>query len=136
MPLLLRHIDVPRERITVMDMEDRRDAIADAISAGVNYRVGQVTEENYSTLLAELLSQGDLFIDLSWNVETLAMLDWCHHNDVRYVNTSVEEWNPYEKEGADVTLYARQMKMRKIIAGLTLDDTGSFKRFDGETVAW
>jgi len=26
--------------------------------------------------------------------------------------------------------------MRKIIAGLTLDDTGSFKRFDGETVAW
>jgi NAD(P)-dependent dehydrogenase (short-subunit alcohol dehydrogenase family) len=26
--------------------------------------------------------------------------------------------------------------MRKIIAGLTLDDTGSFKRFNGETVAW
>jgi homospermidine synthase len=117
MPLLLRHIDLPPDRMTVMDMVDRRETIADAISAGVNYRVGQVTEENYSTLLAELLSPGDLFIDLSWNVETLAMLDWCHHNGVRYVNTSVEEWDPYEKEGAEVTLYARQMKMRKLIAG-------------------
>jgi homospermidine synthase len=117
LPLLLRHIDGAPSRITVMDMVDRRDTIADAISAGVNFRVGQVTEENHKTLLAELLSPGDLFVDLSWNVETLAMLDWCHHNEVRYINTSVEEWNPYEKEGAEVTLYARQMKLRKLIAG-------------------
>ncbi len=122
-PLLLRHIAVPPERILVMDMEDRREAIADAISAGVNFRVGQVTKENYRWLLAELLSPGDLFIDLSWNVESLAMLDWCHHNGVRYVNTSVEEWNPYEKEGAEFTLYARQMEMRKLITGWD-DPTG------------
>ena len=116
-PLLLRHIHVAPNRITVMDMVDRRETIADAISAGVNFRVGQVTEENHKSLLAELLSPGDLFIDLSWNVETLAMLDWCHHNSVRYINTSVEEWNPYEKDGAEVTLYARQMKLRKLISG-------------------
>ncbi|MDA0591003.1 MAG: saccharopine dehydrogenase NADP-binding domain-containing protein [Planctomycetota bacterium] len=116
-PLLVRHIDVPPDRITVLDMVDRRETIADAISAGVNFRVGQVTEENHKTLLAELLGAGDLFVDLSWNVETLAMLDWCHHNGVRYINTSVEEWNPYDKVGAEFTLYARQMKIRELIAG-------------------
>lgn len=116
-PLLLRHIDVPADRITVMDMADRRESIAEAVAAGVKFRVGKITEENHHSLLTELLSPGDLLIDLSWNVETLAMLDWCHDHRVLYINTSVEEWNPYEKEGADFTLYARQMKIRKLVDG-------------------
>jgi homospermidine synthase len=116
-PLLLRHIDCPPDRITVMDMVDNRDQIAEAIAAGVNYRVGQVTPENFNDVLSELLGEGDLFVDLSWNVDTLTILDWCHHRGVLYVNTSVEEWNPYEKTGADFTLYKRQMNLRKMIAG-------------------
>jgi homospermidine synthase len=115
-PLLLRHVKCPPDRITVMDMVDNRETIAEAISAGVNYRVGQITPENYSEVLSQRLGEGDLFIDLSWNVDTLTILDWCHHRGVRYVNTSVEEWNPYGKTGADFTLYTRQMNLRKMIA--------------------
>lgn len=115
-PLLLRHVKCPPDRITVMDMVDNRETIAEAISAGVNYRVGQITPENYSEVLSQRLGEGDLFIDLSWNVDTLTILDWCHHRSVRYVNTSVEEWNPYGKTGADFTLYTRQMNLRKMIA--------------------
>lgn len=116
-PLLLRHIDISPERITVMDMVDRRDAVSDAVNAGVNYRVGQITPENFDEVLGELLSEGDLFVDLSWNVGTTDILDWCHHRGVLYVNTSVEEWNPYGKQGAEFTLYHRQMNIRQMIAG-------------------
>ena len=45
-PLLLRHINCPADRITVMDMVDNRETISEALAAGVNYRVGQVTAEN------------------------------------------------------------------------------------------
>ena len=100
-----------------MDMFDRRESISEVLAAGVRFRIDRVTEQNYRRLLAELLGAGDILIDLSWNVDTLALLDWCHHNGVCYVNTSVEEWNPYAAEGADVTLYARQAKLRKMIAG-------------------
>ncbi|MFT4559169.1 MAG: homospermidine synthase [Planctomycetaceae bacterium] len=115
-PLILRHINCPADRITVVDMVDNRESISDAIKAGVNFRVGQITPENYTEVLGELLNDGDLFIDLSWNVDTIRILDWCHHRGVLYINTSVEEWDPYEKSGADFTLYRRQMNLRKLIA--------------------
>ncbi|MDA1163024.1 MAG: saccharopine dehydrogenase NADP-binding domain-containing protein [Planctomycetota bacterium] len=115
-PLLLRHINCPPDRITVVDMVDNREMISEAIAEGVNYHQQRITPENYSEVLGGLLQSGDLFIDLSWNVDTITMLDWCHHRGVLYVNTSVEEWYPYRKSGADVTLYGRQMNLRKLIA--------------------
>ncbi len=115
-PLILRHIQCPAERITVMDMVDNRDRISDAIAAGVNYRLGQITPGNYHEVLSELLDHGDLFIDLSWNIDTVTILDWCHHRGVLYVNTSVEEWNPYAKKLHESTLYARQMQIRHLVS--------------------
>ncbi len=55
-------------------------------------------------------------MDLSWNVETLDMLAWCGEHDVRYINTSLEEWDPYgdieNKSPYDRSLYSRQMRIR------------------------
>jgi len=108
---------MPADRITVIDLADRRESISAALAAGVRFQVTRITEQNYQNLLSGLLGTGDLLIDLSWNVDTLALLDWCHHNGVNYVNTSVEEWNPYEARGADATLYARQANLRRLVAG-------------------
>lgn len=113
-PLILKHIHCPPERITVMDMVDNREKIADAIAAGVNYRIGQITPENYNEVLSELLDEGDLFVDLSWNIDTVTIVDWCHHRGVRYINTSVEEWDPYSKKLHASTLYARQQNLKRM----------------------
>jgi homospermidine synthase len=110
-------MNVPPQRITVMDTLDLRHRIQSSIDAGVNYRVASLTEENYHAVLGDLLGRGDLFIDLSWNVETTDMLDWCHHHGVLFINTSVEEWDPYSKKGAEFTLYTRQMEIRQMISG-------------------
>jgi homospermidine synthase len=116
LPLVRRHLDMPPERITVVDFADIRPKIEDALQAGVAFRQFRLTQDNYAATLAELVGPGDLIIDLSWNVETFDMLQWCADHDVRYVNTSLEEWDPYgdieNKSPYERSLYSRQMRVR------------------------
>jgi len=118
LPLLLRHVDMPANRITVMDFEDVRSTIADPLQSGVVFKRARLTQENYTSMLAELVGPGDIIVDLSWNCETLDLLTWCGARDVRYVNTSLEEWDPYgdieNKSPYDRSLYSRQMRVRQL----------------------
>ncbi len=122
LPLVLRHLEMPAERITVVDFEDVRPKIADALDAGVVFTRARVTQDNYATTLGALVGPGDILVDLSWNVETLDMLQWCGEHDVRYINTSVEEWDPYgeieSKSPYERSLYSRQMRIRELKARL------------------
>jgi len=116
LPLVRRHIDMPADRITVMDFEDVRPMIQESLQAGVRFRQARLTQDNHVTLLGELVGAGDIIIDLSWNVETFDLLAWCGERDVRYLNTSLEEWDPYgdieNKSPYERSLYSRQMRIR------------------------
>ena len=118
LPLVLRHIDMPADRITVMDFENVRPRIEEALKAGVVFKQARLTTDNYRTMLAELVSPGDIIVDLSWNVETYDLLEWCGDHDVRYLNTSLEEWDPYgdvaNKSPYERSLYSRQMRIRQL----------------------
>ena len=116
LPLVRRHIDMPADRITVLDFEDVRPKIEDSLQAGVRFKQSRLTRANYTSMLGELVGPGDIIIDLSWNVETFDMLAWCGEHDVRYLNTSLEEWDPYgdieNKSPYERSLYSRQMRIR------------------------
>ena len=116
LPLVRRHIDMPADRITVMDFEDVRPKIQESLQAGVRFRQARLTPDNYVTLLGELVGPGDIILDLSWNVETFDLLSWCAEHDIRYLNTSLEEWDPYgdieNKSPYERSLYSRQMRIR------------------------
>jgi homospermidine synthase len=118
LPLVLRHVDMPANRITVVDFEDVRSKIEGPLQAGVNFKRARLTRDNFDAMLSELVGPGDMIIDLSWNVETLDMLGWCGAHDVRYINTSVEEWDPYgdieNKSPYERSLYIRQMNIRAL----------------------
>lgn len=120
-PLLVRHLDMPPQNITVLDFVDNREAIADSIKKGVNYKVDRITRENMGVMLSEYVGPGDMILDLAWNIDCCEILQWCHDHNVRYLNTSVELWNPYEgaenKTPQQRTLYYRHMNIRKMIAG-------------------
>lgn len=119
-PLILKVMKIPPKKITVMDFVDNRDRIKDAIKKGVTYKVDRITPDNYAKLLGQYVGAGDLIIDLAWNIDCRAIVQWCRDKGVLYVNTSVEEWNPYRDEHRSdptkYTLYARQMEIRKMIA--------------------
>ncbi|MCS6849146.1 MAG: saccharopine dehydrogenase NADP-binding domain-containing protein [Anaerolineae bacterium] len=116
-PLVLRHIDMDFTKLTVMDFEDLRAASADVIAAGGRFVQDYITPHNYAQTLSQHLGPGDILIDLAWNIETLSLMRWCHDNNVGYINTSVELWDPYA--GGDIqppterTLYVRHMALRK-----------------------
>ena len=117
LPLLLRHVTTPPEQITVMDFVDNRARIADVLQAGVHYVIDGITRENLHAKLSEFVSRGDLIIDVAYNIDCSEILEWCHAHQIMYINTSVEEWEPY-KDAPNIppihrTLYARQMKLRR-----------------------
>ena len=118
-PLVLELIDMPAENITIMDFVDNRTRVKDALSKGVKYVNDKITSDNYACLLEEYVGPGDMIIDLAWNIECGAMLTWCRNNQVLYVNTSVEEWDPYKDDERNdptrYTLYSRHMELRKLI---------------------
>ncbi len=120
LPLLLKEVDVPTPNITVFDMVDNRDRVADVLAAGVRYEVGQITPENLDAELSRRLGPGDICLDLAWNIDTCTIVDWCRTHGVRYVNTSTELWDPYEDAATthprDRTLYVRHMALRRMIA--------------------
>jgi homospermidine synthase len=120
-PLLLRDLDVEPARITVVDMLDNRGRIADAVASGVRYEQDRVTPENLDAFLGARVAEGDLLLDLAWNIDNPTILQWCRDHGVRYLNTSVELWDPYDAlvdtPPLERTLYVRHMNLRRMIAG-------------------
>ncbi len=118
-PLLLRHIEMPAGRVTVLDMRDNRELITSALGRGVNFVQERLTKGKFREQLGRFLGPGDILIDLAWNLQTTELLDWCRQHGVRYINTSVEVWDPYQgmsrRPITEQTLYHRHMQLRKMI---------------------
>ena len=123
LPILVKHIEVPFENITVMDFEDKSKELAPWIKKGIRYVRKRITPANMAVVLAKYLKAGDLLIDLAWNIDCCDILQWCHDRGVLYVNTSVEVWDPYagapNKTPQERTLYWRQMNIRRMISKWT-----------------
>lgn len=120
LPLLFKHIDVAYAHVTIIDFIDQREALNDWIQKGVHYVQEKITSHNLASILGKHVDADGMIIDLAWNIHTLEMLHWCHENHVLYLNTSVEEWDPFDniqhKPILEKTLYWRQMQIRKATA--------------------
>jgi homospermidine synthase len=116
LPILLEHIDVPLKNITILDFEDKSKELMPWTKKGLVFFRCKVTRDNLTSILTKHLSPGDLLIDLAWNIDCCDLLKWCHDNEVLYINTSVEEWDPKkgmtEKTPYEKTLYYRYLQIR------------------------
>jgi len=118
LPILLRHIDIPYTNITIIDFEDKEAALKKWTDKGIKFYREKITKSNLKSILAKHLERGGLCIDLAWNIECSEMLKWCHENEVFYANTSVEEWDPKQKQFSaspyEKSLYFRQMALQDL----------------------
>ena len=119
-PLLTRDLNIAPSRITVVDFADNRDRIASSLALGVRFELDRVTVENIDEFLSARVGDGDVLLDLAWNIDNPTILQWCRDHGVRYLNTSVEVWDPYDELTAtpplDRTLYVRHMSLRRMKA--------------------
>jgi homospermidine synthase len=90
LPLLLRHIDIAPSQITIVNSDERGRKVADAM--GVRYIVSPLTRENFRTVLSPLVGGGDFLLNLSVDVSSVALIEFCREVGALYLDTCVEPW--------------------------------------------
>jgi homospermidine synthase len=115
LPILLEHLDVPREKITIIDIEDKSEKLKPFTDAGIKFFQEKIVLNNLNSVLEKYAGNNALIVDLAWNIGANDILKWCHDHNTLYVNTSVELWDPNAPKNIfEKTLYWRQMKLREM----------------------
>jgi homospermidine synthase len=90
LPLLLRHIDMPAENISILTADHRGSAVAAAY--GIKEEILTVTRETYVETLTARLNAGDFLLNLSVDISSVALIKLCRALGVLYLDTCVEPW--------------------------------------------
>ena len=90
LPLLLRHLAIVPEQITVVTAAESGAAVAREF--GVTFQVTPLTPDNHVGLLAPLLGRGDFLINVSVEVASTALVAFCRDREVLYLDTCIEPW--------------------------------------------
>src|SRR5712692_6766923 len=75
LPLLLRHIELRPEQITIITAEPRGREVA--AEYGVRVVETALTEANYRAVLAPHLGNGDFLLNVSVDVSSVALIRFC-----------------------------------------------------------
>lgn len=90
LPLLLRHLEMPRERLTIVTADARGQS--EAAEYGVANTIEALTRENYRRVLTPLLGAGDFLLNLSVEVSSVALIELCRELGALYLDTCIEPW--------------------------------------------
>jgi len=90
LPLILEHIAMPRERITIVTADERGHD--EAAEYGVRRMVAPLTRENYRATLRPLLGAGDFLLNVSVDVSSVALVALCRELGALYLDTCTEPW--------------------------------------------
>jgi homospermidine synthase len=90
LPLIIRHIDIARDDITIVTAEPRGREVA--AEYGIRFIEQPATRENFRALLSPLLRKGDFLLNLSVDVSSVELMKLCQELDVLYLDTVVEPW--------------------------------------------
>lgn len=90
LPLILRHIDAPRDRMVIIDPDESGRPIAE--ENGIRFRRLALTRENLRQELAPLLSGGGFCVNLSVEVASVALIQLCREWGALYLDTCIEPW--------------------------------------------
>jgi homospermidine synthase len=90
LPLLLRHIEMAPAQITVVSPDAEGRAEADGM--GVAFIEMPLTRDNYAAVLDPLLGPGDFLLNVSVEVSSVALVEFCRARGTLYLDTCIEPW--------------------------------------------
>lgn len=115
LPMMVKLIKFDPKKMTIIDMRDMRKDIRKYLDMGMKYVHLKITEQNYKTILSKYLKSGDILLDLAYDIETQDLLDYCHKHNIRFLNTSVEEFNRFKHtKPEELTLYYRNQIIKEM----------------------
>jgi len=92
-----RYPGLPRTSVHAISADTRGAGVAHA--CGIGFTTCALTPDNLDAVLGERLSAGDVMLNLSVDVSSLALIDWCQARGVLYLDTCVEPWAGGYDEG-------------------------------------
>jgi homospermidine synthase len=90
LPLLLRHIEIAAERITIITAEPRGHDVA--AEYGIRFIETALTRDNYRALLEPQLGSDDFLLNVSVDVSSVALIELCQERGALYLDTCIEPW--------------------------------------------
>src|SRR6201997_506865 len=90
LPLILRHIGIPPERVSIVTAEDRGHD--EAAKYGIKFVQERLTRENPRRVLSPLLGRGDFLVNVSVEVSSVALIKLCWEKGAMYLDTCIEPW--------------------------------------------
>jgi homospermidine synthase len=104
-PMLRRHFP---EVASIRAFAADDDGVDVAKRYGVLFALHPLNADNFRRVLTETLAPGDLLINVSVKVSSLALMTWCQENRVMYLDTCLEPWEGGYENG-QLTNYALRM---------------------------
>ena len=90
LPLILRHVGIAPDRISIVSAENAGRAEADEY--GVKFHKTALTRDNYRQVLTPLLAAGDFLLNLSVDVSSVALVQLARERGALYLDTCIEPW--------------------------------------------
>jgi len=90
LPLILRHIDIKPEQITILTKNEEGIQIAKEYQIALH--TSPLTPENYQSLLEKYLNPGDFLLNLSVDVSSIALIKYAQQHGIIYLDTCIEPW--------------------------------------------
>jgi homospermidine synthase len=90
LPLLLRHLDIGADQITIITAEPHGRDVAGEY--GVGFVTAALTRENYRDVLDPRLGAGDFLLNVSVDVSSVALIEFCQQKGALYLDTCIEPW--------------------------------------------
>jgi homospermidine synthase len=90
LPLILRHIAMPKERIIIVSAAENGAEIANQY--GVRFVRQALTRDNYKDVLTPILGAGDFLVNLSVDVSSVALIGFAREVQALYLDTCIEPW--------------------------------------------
>src|SRR3954467_5062326 len=75
LPLVLRHIGIPKERITIVTSDERGNQVA--AEFGVKFVNVTLTRDNFQRELDKYIGRGDFVLNVSVDVSSIALIKFC-----------------------------------------------------------
>ncbi|MBV8507455.1 MAG: homospermidine synthase, partial [Alphaproteobacteria bacterium] len=90
LPLLLRHLNIAADRITIITAEPRGHDVA--AEYGIRFIQTALTRSNYRALLEPQLGSNDFLLNVSVDVSSVALIELCQERGALYLDTCIEPW--------------------------------------------
>jgi homospermidine synthase len=90
LPLILRHVGIKADQITIVTADEAGEKVANEY--GVRFIRHPLTRENFKKVLDPLVGRGDFLLNLSVDVSSVALIQFCWGQGALYLDTCIEPW--------------------------------------------